>query len=506
MSLQSNNNKRIAKNTLLLYIRMILIMGISLFTSRVNLQSLGVEDFGIYNVVGGVVAMFSVISGTLSTAISRFITFELGRGSGKKLNMVFSTSVTFQFLLAIVLVIAAEILGIWFLKNKMVIPSNRLEAATWVMHLSIITFAINLISVPYNAAIIAHERMKAFAYVSLFEVVVKLIICYYLFISPYDRLIIYGFLLFMLSCIIRILYGIYCKRNFEECTYHFVFDKALVRQISIYCGWNFIGSSAAILRDQGVNIVINVFSGPVVNAARAIASQVNNAVNSFVTNFMTALNPQITKSYAAGDIGYMTLLVFRGSRFAFYLLLLLEMPILLETNQVLNLWLKNYPDHTVNFVRLTLLFAMSESLSHTLISSVCATGKIRNLQISSGLIQLLNFPVSYCLLYNGFQPEMTMVASIIISQCCFMVRLLIAHLQIGISILAYLKDVYLRIIIVSVSSIIIPLIVHSIMDTTILRLLIVATLSMLSVPIMIWGLGCKPDEKKFIINKIKKHK
>lgn len=506
MSLQSNNNKRIAKNTLLLYIRMILIMIISLFTSRVNLQSLGVEDFGIYNVVGGVVAMFSVISGTLSTAISRFITFELGRGRGKRLNMVFSTSVTFQVLLAIVLVIAAEILGIWFLENKMVIPANRLEAATWVMHLSIITFAINLISVPYNAAIIAHERMKAFAYVSLFEVVVKLAICYYLFISPYDRLIIYGFLLFMLSCIIRTLYGVYCKRNFEECTYHFVFDKTLVRQISIYCGWNFIGSSAAILRDQGVNIVINVFCGPMVNAARAIASQVNNAVNGFVTNFMTALNPQITKSYASGDISYMTLLVLRGSRFAFYLLLLLEMPILLETDQMLSLWLKRYPDHTVNFVRLILLFAMSESLSHTLIASVCATGKIRNLQISSGLIQLLNFPVSYALLYYGFQPETTMIASVFISQCCFMARLFIAHLQIGIPILVYLKDVYLRIIIVSFSALIIPLIIHLIMDISILRFFVVVPLSMISVMIMVWFLGCNQDERKFIINKIRKHK
>ena len=500
----SDNNKRIAKNTLLLYVRMILIMIISLFTSRVNLQSLGVEDFGIYNVVGGVVAMFSVISGTLATATSRFITFELGRGNNKKLSIVFSTSVTIQLILSIFIVVIAEIVGIWFLHNKMVIPEDRLYAATWVMHLSILTFAINLISVPYNAAIIAHEKMKAFAYVSLFEVVVKLLICYALFISPYDRLIVYGVLLFLLSCSIRIIYGIYCKRNFEECRYQFIFDKSLVKQISAYCGWNFVGSSAAILRDQGVNIALNLFCGPVVNAARGIAFQVNNAVNSFVSNFMTALNPQITKSYASGNLPYMTSLIFRGSRLAFFLLLVLALPILIETDYVLYLWLKDYPEHTANFIRLILIFAMSESLSHTLITSICATGKIKKLQITSGIIQLLNFPLSYIFLYIGFPPESTMIASIFLSQCCFGARLYIAHLQIGVSVSQYLRQVYLKILLVATLAFIFPLILHSLMNQSIIRFLGVALISILSSVVMIWFVGCTQSEKYYIKEKIKK--
>lgn len=502
----SDNNKRIAKNTLLLYVRMILIMIISLFTSRVNLQSLGVEDFGIYNVVGGVVAMFSVISGTLATAISRFITFELGRNNGKKINIVFSTSVTIQLFLAVFIVIIAEIVGIWFLHNKMSIPDERLGAATWVMHLSILTFAINLISVPYNAAIIAHEKMKAFAYVSLFEVTIKLLICYALFISPCDRLITYGVLLFLLSCSIRIIYGVYCKRNFSECSYKFTFDKSLIKEIFSYCGWNFIGSSAAILRDQGVNIVLNIFCGPVVNAARGIAFQVNTAVNSFVVNFMTALNPQITKSYATGDISYMTSLVFKGSRIAFYLLLLLTLPIFFETDIILHLWLKNYPDHTSNFIRLILLLAISESLSHTIITSVCATGKIKLLQISSGIIQLLNFPISYCLLYWGFVPESTIVASIILSQCCFVARLYVAHKEIGLSMYDYFKQVYGKVLLVGCIAIILPLFVCFIMDDSLLRFISVFFISIFSAGISIFFLGCTNQERLFLKKKILKIK
>ena len=390
----SGNNKRIAKNTLLLYFRMIFMMAVSLYTSRVVLNTLGVEDFGIYNVIGGVVAMFSVISGGLSAAISRYITFELGQGNTAKLKSVFSSSVTIQIGLALLIFVLAEIGGVWFLNEKMNLPESRIGAANWVLQCSILTFMVNLISVPYNAAIIAHERMQAFAYISIIEVVLKLLIVYILVIFSFDKLKLYGILLLAVACVIRIAYGIYCKRNFKECTYHFTFNKALLKEMMGFAGWNFIGAFAGVLRDQGVNIVINLFCGPVINAARAIAFQVNVAVNGFATNFMTAINPQITKSYASGDYLYMLTLVQSGARFSFYLLLLLSLPIIIETNTILTLWLKNVPEYTVIFVRLVLVFAMCEVLSGTQITALQATGNIRNYQIVVGSLQLLNLPIA----------------------------------------------------------------------------------------------------------------
>ena len=311
MSQTSQNNKRIAKNTLLLYVRMLFMMAVNLYTSRVVLNALGVEDFGIYNVVGGVVAMFSVISGSLSAAISRFITYELGKGNNDRLNKIFSASVTIQLLLSLIIVILVESIGVWFLNVKMSIPTDRMLAANWVLQFSIATFVINLVSVPYNAAIIAHERMSAFAYISILEALGKLAIAYLIVVSPMDRLIFYALLMCSVAVIVRAVYGYYCKRHFAECTYHFHWDREILKKMFGFAGWNFIGASSAVLRDQGGNIIINLFAGPAVNAARGIAGQVNNAVTGFVSNFMTALNPQITKSYASGDREYMMTLIYQ---------------------------------------------------------------------------------------------------------------------------------------------------------------------------------------------------
>ena len=313
MTNSSSNNKRIAKNTLLLYIRMLFLMVVSLYTSRVVLNALGVEDFGIYNVVGGVVAMFSMLSGSLSAAITRFITYELGTGNKENLKKIFSSSVTIQIGLAVLIALLAEAVGVWFLNVKMNIPDARMVAANWVFQFSILTFAINLISVPYNASIIAHERMSAFAYISILEAIGKLAIAFLITVSPMDRLIFYSLLMCAVALLVRLVYGYYCKKHFEECTYHFLWDKELLKRMFGFAGWNFIGASSAVLRDQGGNVVINLFCGPVVNAARGIASQVNTAVHGFVSNFMTALNPQITKSYASGNRDYMMTLIFQGA-------------------------------------------------------------------------------------------------------------------------------------------------------------------------------------------------
>ena len=458
MTNTTENNKRIAKNTLLLYVRMLFMMAVSLYTSRVVLNALGVEDFGIYNVVGGVVAMFSVVSASLSSSISRFITYELGKGNQENLNKIFSSAVTIQIGLAGIIILLAETIGIWFLNVKMNIPEIRMEAANWVFQFSILTFAINLISVPYNASIIAHEKMSAFAYISILEAIGKLAIAYLIVVSPMDKLIFYAILMCIVALIVRFTYGNYCKRHFSECTYHFIWDKQLLKQMFSFAGWNFIGASSVVLRDQGGNIIINLFCGPSVNAARSIAFQVSNTINQFVTNFMTALNPQITKSYATANKEYMMTLIFKGARFSFYMLLFISLPILINTHYLLELWLKIVPNHTASFVQLILIFAISESISHPLITAMLATGKIRNYQIIVGGLQMMNLPLSYIFLHFGFFPEIVIVIAIFISQCCLIARLLLLRKMIGISIHQYIKKVYLNIIIVSITSTILPFI------------------------------------------------
>ena len=502
MTNTAENNKRIAKNTLLLYVRMLFMMAVSLYTSRVVLDALGVEDFGIYNVVGGVVAMFTVLSGSLSAAISRFITYELGKENQENLNKIFSSAVTIQLGLAGIIILLAETIGIWFLNIKMNIPEIRMEAANWVFQFSILTFAINLISVPYNASIIAHEKMSAFAYISILEAIGKLAIAYLIVVSPMDKLIFYAILMCVVALIVRFTYGNYCKRHFSECTYHFIWDKQLLKQMFGFAGWNFIGAASAVLRDQGGNVVINLFCGPTVNAARGIAFQVNTAVNQFVTNFMTALNPQITKSYAAGNKEYMMTLIFQGARLSFYMLLSLSLPILVNTHYILELWLKIVPEHAVLFVQLVLIFAMSESISQPLITAMLATGKIRNYQIIVGGLQMMNLPISYLLLRLGFFPEITIIVAICISQCCLAARLILLRGMIGVSIQKYLQKVYFNILTVSVVAIVLPLISTQYIDETFIGFIIVSLIAVVCTIISIYFIGCNHQERQFIHQKL----
>ncbi len=502
MSDTSQNNKRIAKNTLLLYFRMLFMMAVSLYTSRVVLHTLGVEDFGIYNVVGGVVAMFSVISGSLSAAISRFVTYELGKGDKDKLIRIFSSSVTIQLGLGFIILILAEVVGVWFLNTKMTIPTDRMHAANWVFQLSILTFIINLISVPYNAVIIAHEKMSAFAYISILEVVAKLIIVYMLLWSPFDKLIFYAILMASVALIIRFVYGYYCKRHFEECTYHFIFDKELLKNMFSFAGWNFIGAASSVLRDQGGNIVINLFCGPAVNAARGIAYQVNNAISGFVSNFMMALNPQITKSYATGDKQYMMTLIHQGARLSFYILLILSLPVIIDAHYILTLWLKIVPEHTTLFVQLVLIFAMSESISNPLITAMLATGNIRNYQIVVGGLQIMNLPISYILLKYGCIPEAVLIVAICISQCCLVARLYMLRVMIGLSIRNYMSKVYFNVLTVTILSAIIPYISSYYMNETFICFIMICVISVICTFTVIYFIGCNRKERRFILSKL----
>lgn len=497
------NNKRIAKNTLFLYVRMLFLMFISLYTSRVVLNALGVDDYGIYNVVGGVVAMFSVISGSLSASISRFITFELGKGRVDRLKRVFSSAITIQLCLGGGIVLLAEPIGIWFLNNKMVIPADRLIAANWVLQLSILTFFVNLISVPYNAAIIAHEKMSAFAYISIIEGVGKLLVAYLIVISPIDRLITYAVLMAIISIIIRFTYTYYCKRYIEECQFKLVFDKHLLKQMFGFAGWNFIGAVSGVLRDQGGNILINLFGGPVVNAARGIAMQVSHAITGFATNFMTAINPQITKSYASGNYEYMMSLIYRGARFSFYMLLILSLPVIINTPYILSLWLGVVPEHTVLFVRLILVFAMCESISNPLITAMLATGNIRNYQIVVGGLQLLNLPLSYILLRIGAIPEVVTMVAIALSLTCLFARLFMLSKMITFNIWGYVRNVLMNVVLVCVLSSIFPILMYyNLRYGTFTNFLLNSIVCLISTCITVYFIGCSCNERRFVNEKV----
>lgn len=499
----SENTKRIAKNTLMLYGRMLFSMVVSLYTSRVVLNTLGVVDYGVYNAVGGFVAMFTLISNSLSAAVSRFLTYELGKGNQERLNIAFATSLLIHIFLAFIILILAETAGVWFVNNKMSIPSERLYAANWVFQASIISFLFSIFSVPYTATIVSHEKMGTFAYIGMLDTTLRLFIVLFIAYSKchFDRLIIYSILLMIVSLILQCIYLVYCRKHFAECRVRLVFDKLICKEIGSFSAWNFIGCAAAILKDQGVNVLLNIFTGPVLNAARGISGSINVTVSSFAGNFMTALNPQITKSYASGDLHYTHYLVERGARFSFYILCFLAIPILLETEFILTIWLGQYPEHTVNFVRLALVLSLVDTLSNTLITLQNATGRIRNYQIVVGGTLLLNFPVSYMCLSFGLQPEATYVVAIMIGVLCMIARLSFlrktAHLSMG----NFLKNVVLNVICVTIVAFLIPYIIHSLLPYGWCRFLMVGFASVISSLLSILLVGCSKSERTFILGK-----
>ena len=495
MTDNTQNNKRIAKNTLILYIRMCVMMVISFFTTRIVLDALGVDDYGIQNVVGGLVAMFSLLSSSLSNSVSRFITFELGKKDFSRLKKIFATAMNIHLILAVVVVVAIETLGVWFLNNRMTIAEGRLEAANWVLHCSAATFAIGLLSIPYNAALIAHEKMTAFA---IFDVFAKLLIAIAIKYYNGDRLILFAILNIIPVIILQIVYWRYCKRKFEECTYKICWDKKVFKDVGGFAVWNFIGCSAGLMKDQGVNIVINIFTNTAVNAARGIAMQVNGIVSRFIQNFTLAFNPQIIKDYANGNLERMHKLIFTGTRFSFYLFMLLSIPIFFEIESILYLWLGQIPEHTVLFTRLVLVLTLCEIISQMLITAQSATGNIRNYQIVVGGILLMNFPISYLFLYLGFAPEITLVVAIAISQICLIARLCFLKNMVQLPVKKFIKSVYLKSLFVTILSSVLPLICYLAIEPSMKRFIIVCCVSLIASATCVYFVGCNSDERKTI--------
>lgn len=498
----AQNNKRIAKNTLLLYVRMLFMMAVSLYTSRVVLNTLGVSDYGIYNVVGGVVAMFGFINNSMSSATQRYITFALGRGDKDNLKKVFSTALQIHVLISALIVILGETIGLWFMYEKMQIPENRMDAAFWVLQCSILSAVVMIISVPYNADIIAHEKMSAFAYISVLEAVLKLAVVFLLLISSYDRLIFYAFLILAVQVLIRFCYSHYCNKHFEETKYHKVWDKSLFKEMTGFAGWSIFGNLSSVLFGQGLNMLLNVFFGPVVNAARAIAVQVQTAIQQFVGNFQMALNPQITKTYAKGEMEEMHKLMFRSARFSFYLLFFLSLPVLFETEQILTVWLNVVPENTVIFLRIMICISLIFTLSNPLMVANQATGKVRKYQIICGSIQLLILPISYVSLKLDFPAYSVFIVHFIIELITQCIRMILLKPLIGLTMKNYLSNVYSRVILVVVLSVIIPLTIYLNMDNTALRFFLVCIMSLLSVSFVTYRVGLSQKEHEFVKSKL----
>lgn len=497
----SSDNKRIAKNTVMLYIRMFFTMAVSLFTSRVILQTLGVTDYGINNVVGGVVTMFSFLNGAMASATQRYLNVDIATGNAEHLKTSFRTAMQIHILIALVFFALAETVGLWFVLNKLIIPENRMHAALWVYQLSIVASMVSIVSLPYNAAIIAHERMGAFAYISIMDVVLKLVIVYMLVISPFDKLITYSALFLCVNLLDRFIYNLYCKKHFEEINFSFKLDKPLFKEMSSFAGWSLWGNIAAVLFTQGLNMLLNMFFGPAVNAARGIAVQVQGIIQGFVANVQIAVNPQITKSYAQHNLTRMHNLMFASSKFCFYLLFLIVLPLSFEAQFVLKLWLGIVPDHTVWFLRLIMFIMLAETLANPYMIANQATGKVKIYQATIGGLLLLIVPIAYIVLKSGGSPESVYVVHGCIAIVAQFARVYMMRNLIGLSMMTYFRNVVFPILLVTVSAFTIPWIVYSNMSFGVTRFFVICSICITTTLLCSYFLGTNSFEKNMIQEK-----
>lgn len=499
----SANNKRIAKNTMLLYVRMLFIMAVQLYTSRVVLNTLGVVDYGLYNVVGGIVTMFAFLNGAMVTSTQRYITFELGKGNLQRLKEVFTTCIQIHLFISLIIILLGETVGLWFLYEKMVIPEDRFAAAMWVYQLSILTMCIQVMSVPYNSDIVAHERMGVFAAISVIEVILKLAVVYLLVIGNYDKLILYAILIAVIQLLIRFFYTRYCNKHFVESRLIRFFDKKLAKEMGKFMGWNIWGNLAATFFGTGLNLLLNMFFGPAVNAARAIAVQVETAIANFSTNFLMAVNPQITKLYAQNNLQDMQKLIFRASKFTFILMLVISLPVIIETDMILKAWLKIVPDHTVVFLRLLLAIVIIDSVARPLMTAAAATGDVKLYQSLIGGILLSIVPLAYLVLKLGGSAESVYVVHLIICIIAFLTRLWVIKSMINLSIHKYFNSVILRCILVLAVSLPFCLLVKHLLPEGILPTITVCAVCVLVASATSYILGLNRGERLFVNTKSK---
>lgn len=503
----SENNRRIAKNTILLYVRTLFSQLLGLYTSRKFLEILGVEDYGIYNVVGGVISLLLFFNGSMAVATQRYLTIELGKNDLKSYNNVFSMACIIHAVLALFVLILAETVGLWFMNSYLNIPVSRMSAANMVYQASVFTVVLSILVVPYTASLTSHERLDVYAFVGMGEAILRLGVVYLLLISTYDSLVLYGFLLFVIQLISAFIYIVFCTKIFKECRFHWLWNTSLFRSMLGFTGWNLFGTLAWILKDQGNNLLLNIFGGPLINAARGVSFQVSGAVHNLVSSFSSAVNPQLTKSYAADDKDGLYKLFVTSSKMSFFLLFFISLPVIIEIPFLLDIWLVEVPEYTVLFTRIILFESVINTLSGPMITSLLATGKIKLYQIVVGGVMLINVPFSFLLLYLGFPIVTPFVVSFIVIVVSIVVRLYFCKQLLSINRISYVKDVVKPVTLVLVFSSILPLIVSNSMDYGFLKFFTTSIISIISILICVYTFGLSNNErvlvKNMVLSKIK---
>lgn len=502
MSTESANNKRLAKNTLFLYFRMFITLLVGLYTSRVVLNVLGVTDYGIYNVLGGIVAIFATLNNAMSSTSCRYITFYLGRGDYNKLKQIFSTVTYVHFAIACVVILICETVGLWFFYNHMSIPSQRVDVAFWLLQFSFAASFLSMINIPYTGLIIAHENMNIYAYISIFDVLMKLIIVFLIQITTIDKLLSYGFLILIVQTLDFVIYRYYCVRKYKESHLLVFFDTKLFKELASYFGWSIFGNLAAVFNTQGINLLLNVFFGPAINAARGVAVQVQQIINQFVNNFQVALNPQIVKTYANGELERMHQLMFASSKYGFFLLFLLSFPVMLEADYILHLWLGNVPVHSECFLRIILVSCMVNALANSSTVAAGATGKIKVYSIVVGGTVLLPLPIAYVILQYVNIPEVVFGIVLCFESLALYLRLLFMRKMVSLSLLQYFKKVLLPILGVVTCVIIAPIVLHIYIEQSFINVILLIALSLFLSLLSIFIVGLSRNERTFVLKTI----
>lgn len=499
----TSSNKRIAKNSIFLSIRMVIVLLISLYTTRVVLQVLGVVDYGVYNVVCGFVLMFSFLNTSMSNGIQRFFNFEYGKNGESGANKVYSTSIYIQTLLAVIIVVIVEIIGIWYLHNKMVIPEDRLVAAEWIFQFAVIMFVIGIMQAPFMAAVIAHERLDFYAVVSVLETILKLGVVFLLTSIKADKLITYGVLTTAVSFFVAASYYIYCKINFKEIKFHRGLDMNMFKQMLGFSGWNLFGSFSNMMRDQGINLILNFFFGPVVNAARGVAMQVNSGVTGLVTSILTPVRPQVIQSYAKGEMDRVLNLTYTISKFSILFLLIFSLPLCMELDFVLKIWLgDNIPQHTQAFIIIILLTSAVLIPMGSQATLVHASGNMRSYQVIGSIVKILSVPIAFIMMKMGYDPEWALIMVLLFDAIGLVVGMIIIRGIMPFSVLEYSKKVFLPIIPIAAISFGAALLMHILISNEVIRFFLVIMTSTIVMVLSIYFIGMTKTEKQLMIDLI----
>lgn len=503
--LESQKSKQLLKNTLFLYLRMLFVMGVSFFTSRVVLDKLGVVDYGIQNVVGGMAIMFIFFRSSLSNASQRFFSIAIAHGDFKLARKSFCQHQTIYIALTILVVLFAETIGLWFVTNKLIIPPNRLDAALWVYQFVLISLVLTLLSVVYDAVLISHENMRIYSFVGIYEGVAKLIIAYLISVAPFDRLIFYAMLTMLVALSIRIFYGIYCKKKYAECQFGFAFEKQSIKQTATFISWNFIGTAVWAVNNQGIDILLNLFFGPVINAAKAIASQINSVITNFTSNFFVSVQPQITKSYANNDFDYLMKLFYASSKYSFFLLWFLCLPIMLHIDFLLGIWLKDVPEYAPIFAKLSLGYSLINVLTNPTWAVARAYGDLKKYICIGSFVFLMSFPIAYLLLRKGMPPTSVLITNMIVRFIYVWVVLFIIKKYIPLSIPTYFKSVVLPIIgVIFVSGTLCLIINASKQDDVFFDSCVYGIMDIIIAFICIYFVGLNHNERSILLKTLKK--